>query len=248
MYKYKFINTWSHFINETLKSHDIDLTIKKINRELQLLHIDFNIDKEDNKIFIKLNNFNNLFDSKLTLETTKRLMIDWFGWFPSTMIATNLVGNTMEYVYDEDFLFKEDEYHQVKYKNYTSIEIAFEPRYDKISNTPDKLYHLSIKHYKNSILKNGLSPRSKSKLSKHLDRIYVCTDPNYCFGLIFQMKLYYSRKRLKNSKYKIDSKWIIYEIDVNEDITLYEDPNFKNKGFYITDNIKPECIKIFKEE
>ena len=43
---HKFIETWSDFIlNETLKTHDIDLTLYNVNNELSLLRLNFNIFK-----------------------------------------------------------------------------------------------------------------------------------------------------------------------------------------------------------
>jgi len=52
----------------------------------------------------------------------------------------------------------------------------------------------------------------------------------------------------KTKKSKIDTKWIIYEIDTNNlSINLYKDPNYDN-GYYIIDNIPKEKIKIIEEE
>ena len=46
-----FITTYSEFmINETLKSHDINLTYRNVSRELSLLRINFNININTIKI------------------------------------------------------------------------------------------------------------------------------------------------------------------------------------------------------
>jgi RNA:NAD 2'-phosphotransferase (TPT1/KptA family) len=52
--------------------------------------------------------------------------------------------------------------------------LIFEAKYDELREVPSKLYHVSIQEYKNNILKRGLIPKSNSKRTVHLDRIYVC--------------------------------------------------------------------------
>ena len=100
----------------------------------------------------------------------------------------------------------------------------------------------------NKVFKIGLVPKSKSKLSIHLDRIYLCSDPNDCFKLISQMKFYYRELRMNNKRNIINDKWVIYEIDNKEsNIDLYEDPNYK-LGFYCIDNIPPKIITIYSKE
>ena len=239
----KLINTYSQFIlNETLKTHDIDLTIRIVNSELSLLNYNFNIKKnQNNTVSIILLNFRYLDSVELYLNNLKSLMIDRHGWFPSEMIITNTSGMLNQYSYDDDFIIDSKKY-------IDNVEIIFEAKFDIEEIIPEKLYHLSIKEYKDDVLKFGLVPKSKSKLSKHLDRIYVCREIDYCYKLIPRMKLsYYQKKSLKN-KNKINDKWVIYEIDTNNlDIKLFKDPNY-NGGYYIIDNIGSNRIKIIDEE
>lgn len=239
----KLNNTYSQFIlNETLKTHDIDLTIRIANSELSLLNYNFNIKKnKNNTISVLLLNFRYLDSVELYLNNLKSLMIDRHGWFPSKMIITNTSGMLNEYSYDDDFIIDSKKY-------INNVEIIFEAKFDVEEEIPEKLYHLSIKEYKNDILKFGLVPKSKSKLSKHLDRIYVCREIDYCYKLIPRMKLSYYQKKSLKSKNKINDNWIIYEIDTNDlNIKLFKDPNYDG-GYYIIDNINSSRMKIIDEE
>ena len=64
-----YITTYSDFmLNETLKTHDINLTFNNVNRELSLLRINFNININLNKIEITLLGFRFLKDIKSYLD------------------------------------------------------------------------------------------------------------------------------------------------------------------------------------
>jgi hypothetical protein len=237
----KLINTYSEFVlNETLKTHDIDITIRTVRSELSLLNYNFHIKKtHNNTISITLLNFRYLEAVELYLNNLKSLMIDRHGWFPSKMILTNLSGIENECSYD-DVILKRD----CKYLD--KVEITFEAKFDIEFIIPKKLYHLSIQEYENEILKIGLVP--KSKLSKHLDRIYVCSDIKNCYKLIPRMKLTYYQQRSLSSKNKINDSWVIYQIDTDDlDIKLFKDPNYDG-GYYIIDNINSDRIKIIDKE
>ncbi len=233
--KYKFINKYSDFVlNETLKTHDIDLTIRNVDDELSLLRYDFSIEKINNKIKIKLNNVNTTQSFKLLLDNMSNLLIDRHGWFPSKMYIENIhnLKNTLKY--DEDYILD-------NYVYFKSIKISYEPKFDVEVESPNKLYHLTIQEYINSIDKYGIIPKSKNKLSKHLDRIYLCKNSDDCYKLINQMKIHYI-----NRKFNVNDKWIIYEID-NLNLKLYKDPNY-NGGYYCIDNIHPKNIQIIDKE
>ncbi len=241
-----YITTYSEFmLNETLKTHDINLTFNNVNRELSLLRINFNININLNKIEIILLGFRFLKDIKSYLDLLNNLLIDRHGWFPSEMEITNISNMKNTLPYDEDALLdnKNNTYYQ-------DVKITYEAKYDKLLNIPNKLYHLSIQQYENSVLKNGLIPKSKSKLSKHLDRIYLCSDPKDCYNLIPRMNFLYGMNKFSNSKNNKNTKWIIYEIDTrNLDIELYQDPNYTNStAAYTSDNINRDNITIFDKE
>lgn len=238
------ISTYSEFIlNETLLTHDIDLTIRNVNLELSKLNYNFNITKVNNTINIELLNYCNIFGVGSHIDTLNSLLIDRHGWFPSHMIITNFSSNTKLFPYDENKLKNIDD---IQY--YESVEIIYESKYDIEINIPDKLYHISIQEFEDNIIKRGIICKSKLKMSNHLDRIYVCSDVQKCYGLIPNMKFIYTNKKLNNKLNKINSKWVLYEIDsTNLDIKLYKDPNYIN-GYYITDNIPPNLITIIDKE
>ena len=241
-----YITTYSDFmLNETLKTHDINLTFNNVNRELSLLRINFNININLNKIEITLLGFRFLKDVKSYLDLLNNLLIDRHGWFPSEMEITNISNMKNILPYDEEALL--DNKNNIYYQD---VKITYESKYDKLVNIPNKLYHLSIQQYENSVLKNGLIPKSKSKLSKHLDRIYLCSDTKDCYNLISKMNLLYAMNKFSKSKNNINTKWIIYEIDTNDlDLKLYQDPNYTNStAAYTTDNINRDNITIFDKE
>ena len=132
------------------------------------------------------------------------------------------------------------------------ITIEYESKFDtEENNIPNKLYHLTIKEYSNKIDKSGLIPRSKSKLSSHLDRIYLCKTYQDCIDLIPQMLFYYTGEKDENI-YKLGKKLynkditpVIYEIDNSSNIIdkLYIDINYNKKGYYTLNNIPADKIK-----
>ena len=238
---HKFIETYSDFIlNETLKTHDIDLTIRNVNSELSLMRFDFLVWAEYDKIVLRLNNLrtNHVFGTQMNC--IDNLIIDRHGWFPSEMKVFNWSGMVKISQYDREDLIENSQY-------YNSVEIKYEPKYDTELIVPDTLYHLSIQEFEQDVIKKGLIPKSKSKLSKHLDRIYLCTSINDCRNLINRMKLYYSERLSKNNRDKINSKWILYKIDsTNLNIKLYKDPN--SSGYYCIDNIPADRLSIIDKE
>jgi hypothetical protein len=241
-----FITTYSEFmLNETLKTHDINLTFNNVNRELSLLRINFNIDINLNKIEITLLGFRFLRDIKSYLDVLNNLLIDRHGWFPSEMEIINISNMKKILPYDEDFLL--DMENNLYFQD---VKIIYEAKYDRLVSVSNKLYHLSIQEYEKSVLKSGLIPKSKSKLSKHLDRIYLCSDPKDCYNLIPKMNFIWGMNKFSNKKSKINTKWIIYEIDTNGlDLKLYSDPNYTNStASYTIDNIPISNILVFKKE
>jgi len=240
--KYKFKRTYSDYmLDETLKTHDIDFTITKIEHELSMLNYNFDLTKNDNVLELKLNSLYSMDLIDIKFEHINSLFIDRFGWFPSKMTIMNRVNNKNVYPYNQDYIFDNSRY--IDY-----VIIYFESKYDLIHEQKDKMYHLSVQQYSDNILTKGLIPKSKSKLSKHLDRVYLCDDVSACYKLISQMKMEYLIKKSKNVKNKINDKWIIYNVDMkNLNIDVYDDPNYIY-GYYIIDNIPPNRIGIYDSE
>jgi hypothetical protein len=224
-------------INEGLiKTHDINLVINSSYRNLSVIRLPFNIIQlSNNTIKLTIQNINSSIDIKTTFKVLEKNFINLFGWFPSYMYMTNTQGMQKQTSYDEIYLIK-------NYKSLTEISIIYESKFDKSSHIPNKLYHISIQEYEDKILKYGLYPKSKNKMSIHDNRIYVYKSPQDCYDLIPNLKMWYYGKK------KLNTKWIIYEIDPNKIDKLYNDPNFINKGYYTLNNIKSENISIFDKE
>lgn len=197
--------------------------------------------QSDNLIHFEISHFNKLSEISKTFDAIESYFINMMGWFPSTMIIKNLTGMENSMQYNRDFLIKNMDF-------IDKVKIILESKFDIVSDIPNKLYHLSIKEFQNSILKSRISPKSKSKISYHDSRIYVCKSILGCKSLIPSMKMIYSQQKWSNPKSKINDKWIIYEIDTNNlDIKLYYDPNYLG-GYYLLSNIPPKNIKIIDFE
>jgi hypothetical protein len=236
-------------INEGLiETHSGDIVLLDILLSLRRMGLCVNGRFFMDKIYLKIDDFSviqlnqieHLFDHIMTF------VVNRGGWFPSSMLLENRSGVLKNYKYDFDEIIK-------NHTDYKCVEIIFESKFDSIvDNIPDKLYHLSIKEYEKKIKKNGLCPRSKSKLSSHLDRIYVCDNLEDCKNLIPQMLFYYTGEKDENvyklgkKLYKKDITPIIYEIDNSDSFIkkLYNDVNYYNRGYYVLDNISPDKLKI----
>lgn len=238
-------------INEGLiKTYPGDIILKNLLSSLMDLHLDVKGTFSNNKICLTINNFNLIPLNKLGIifNQIEIIAINNGGWFPSIMELIKLTSiKKIDKFKLKDIIQIHDELKKVI--------IIFESKYDNIIyDIPDKLYHLTIKEYSSKINKKGLIPRSKSKLSSHLDRIYVCYTIQNCIDLIPKMMFYYTGEKDENiyklgkNFFKKDITPIIYEID-NSDKNinkLYVDINYEQKGYYTLNNIPPSKIKQIK--
>jgi hypothetical protein len=230
-----------------IKTYPGDKVLSDVLKSLKILHLEVNGDFVNSKIKLSINKFNfiplnqigNIFDHIDTF------VVNRGGWFPSTMTISKLtsVSKSSKYNFD-DIIRIHDEI--------DSVEIEYESKFDTEEiNIPDRLYHLTIKEYEKKINRFGLIPRSKSKLTSHLDRIYVCLNYQDCIDLIPQMMFYYTGEKDDNiykfgkKLFKKDLTPIIYEIDNSSNFIdkLYLDINYDKKGYYILNNIQPSNLK-----
>ena len=226
------------FIKEGLiKTQPADVVLRKVIFLPNNLIYVINYTKSDNLIHFEILFFNKLSEISKTFDAIESYFINMMGWFPSMMKIISLSGMENDIQYNKDYLIKNMSF-------ISKVNIIFESKFDIESNIPDKLYHLSIKEFENSILKNGLSPKSKSKISYHDSRIYVCKSILNCKSLIPNMEMIYNQQKWSNPKSKINDDWIIYEIDTSGlDIDLYYDPNYIG-GYYLLKNTPSNNIKI----
>ena len=138
--KYEFIETYSQFILETLKTYDINFTFDKINTELSLMNYNFELIKNNNVLELKLKSFYSMNLLDVLFKHINSLFIDRFGWFPSKMKLNNRLGKINEFSYNQEYLFENQTYLE-------DVIIIFESKYDIIKNHKNTMYHVSIQEY-----------------------------------------------------------------------------------------------------
>jgi hypothetical protein len=237
----KLLN-YLNFLKEGLiNTQPPEVVLRKVNFLPNNLIYGIRHTESDNLIHFEILFFNKLSEISKAFDAVESYFINMMGWFPSMMKIISLSGMENDIQYNKDYLIKNMSF-------ISKVNIIFESKFDIESNIPDKLYHLSIKEFQKSILKTGISPKSKSKISYHDSRIYVCKSILACKTLIPNMKMIYNQQKWSNPKSKINDTWIIYEIDTKDlDIKLYYDPNYLG-GYYTLSNIPPKNIKIIDFE
>jgi hypothetical protein len=220
-----FINDFEIFniYDGLIKSVEPVKFIDIFTRFLRSKNIKHNLNYLDNgNIFIEL------YDLNLKNLEFYFSLIGNLGYFISEYEHNNIIKK-----YNKDdimFLF---------YKNFKiDITIYVEPYYDiEIKNIPDILFHITPNIFVDKILKYGLFPKSKNKISFHPDRIFLCNDNIKTKILCNKFK--------KLSNYGCD--WKILKINSKDikDLKLYEDPNYRSDGgLYCLNNIENKYIEI----
>ena len=237
----KLLNYLDFITEGLISTKDNDIVLSKVSFLPKNLIFNIRHTKSDNLIHFDILHFNKQSNISNTFDAIESYFINMMGWFPSTMIITNLSGMVNKFQYNRDYLIKNMDFTE-------KVSIIFESKFDIESNLPDKLYHISIKEFEKIILKSGISPKSKSKISYHDSRIYVCKSILGCKSLIPNMKSFYQQQKWSNPKSKINDNWIIYEIDTNGlNMKLYTDPNYIG-GYYILNNIPKYNVKKIEEQ
>jgi hypothetical protein len=230
----KNILKWEQFLNETLlKSYDKDDVIKYLVK----LGIDKDsiFDKGANKVCLTLNHKN----KKYVSEIISKLEY-FFGWYLAGVEGDfyDDVLSGQDFKNDEleniDILVPEPEEGEDVGEMDDYYSLIFEPKYDiEIMDTdkPNILWYITDEKYITKIKKNGLVPKTKSKITYHPERIYFLKDIKFVSEL------------LQHMKFDVENP-IILKIDVSKiksKLRMYEDVNYPN-GLYVTDNISPEYI------
>jgi len=117
--------------------------------------------------------------------------------------------------------------------------IIFEPKFQKSARHPSTLYHLTELRLLNRILRNGLVPRSGSKLSFHPDRIYL--GEMGAIRMIFHRYAHYIKSA--------EEDLVLLKVDARG-LSLYQDINIAeiltkgNNAFFTADNIPPSRLHV----
>jgi len=122
------------------------------------------------------------------------------------------------------------------------FDIFFDPKYDPEvaeKELPAAAYHITPSSKEEKILRIGLAPRSKEKISKHPERIYFA-------GSIEDAELLSKRKDFAGN----NTLFTIFGFDLKElkkrrKIRYFSDPRY-GKGFYTYENIPPQYLKVVK--
>ncbi len=156
------------------------------------------------------------------------------GYFTSEIVAVNKENPN----YAESEKFSKENF--LKFFNnkgqFKHIFLNFEAKFDvEISKYPEYLYHVCRKKNLEKILRIGLAPRTKSKLSNHPDRIYF-TD-----SLEGAQTIKNRFEKLFPDEYKI----LKIEPKRVHQLRLFKDPNSKELGgLYTLHNISPTAIEL----
>lgn len=215
-----------------ITTHNINLYCGVIKRKLDNFEI-----SHDLKIVNKLS-------FELTLKTNQKDIIEvinhlcfMLGYYPSIYYIQ--LNNNMENNYKniDDIIFN---------KSIKNIKIIYEANYDDglYKNDvicPEKLYHLTPSKNWNSILKKGIYPKSKKRLSDHPERIYLFDNLDDYTILLKNIKISDSinGNHFKYDLIKIDSS--------NDKFILHIDPNYPD-GYFTYDTINPNLIRKIKSE
>jgi hypothetical protein len=155
------------------------------------------------------------------------------GWYPSYFVV-----GVERHKFDKEYYLK-----CVNEKSFPVL--FFEAKYNlelSVEDLQDKMYHLTPRRLSNKIQQIGLAPKSKEKIARHSERIYLA---NSWEGIEYL---------LQNSKkfYPTDEEFVVLGIDMKRlmekrKIRVFEDPIFSGYGVYIYENIPPEFITVEKE-
>lgn len=118
----------------------------------------------------------------------------------------------------------------------------FQEEEKEVFPSKGKAYHVTPDVYIDPIKKEGLTPRTESKLSEHPERIYFYLNPESSYK-------YLASSLWRASKYKDQvKKYYVLEVDLTQlpDHHFYADPEsmIGYIGIYTKQSIPPSAIKV----
>jgi len=133
--------------------------------------------------------------------------------------------------------------------NYEYMYLNLIKKFDieNYGGVPEYLYHVTDKKNVEKILEIGLVPRSKNKIEKHPDRIYLTDSLEGAndFKEMIQFRFSDNIVILKINSKLLKSIKLYYDPTFFENEKSFEESEYK--AFYTYDNITPYAIEIINE-
>ena len=222
-----------NYLDETLTfTHAIEPTINYLN---------FHMENENDTYFKKYDNENRFYlfirngilserDAKWIIMST----LDARGWKPTYLTIS---GYKLPYKSFEQFLAQLN-------KN-RDVTLTFDAKFDlEVGESvfpEDYAYHVTVLRRKEKILKIGLVPKSKDKISSTYPRVYLTFNMDGINLLLGDSRFTQNEK-----------EFVIFKIDMKslfktKKLRFFEDSAFISYGCYTNGNIPSQYIKVEKE-
>jgi hypothetical protein len=224
------------FISQTIEA---DKTSKELDKRFPALDISINI--ESPKVF-SINLPKSAF--KYWGEISK--FLDTFGWYPSyiALVTEDFFGGFLK---DKGKYSNESMNTMMKSADdEDAIQISIEAKYDTEQQPEKYYYHLVPDIYLDKVELKGLTPKTKSKIATHPERVYLLNPDNEDeFEKIANML--YDKTPSKETKSKIKNYHLlrINADAIKDKVKFYNDPNFRigNGAVWTYQNIAPKYIE-----
>lgn len=194
-------------------TYPIETTINYIKKYFNIN--DNHIISKENHILIQIPNINN---NKQIIKKAFELC----GYYQATNGKTKNINNVEWIVLQFEAKFEKDEEKKIR------LEEKF-------------LYHLTPSYNEYKILKNGFSPRCRNLMFNYPSRIYFIKGSVGDFHI-----LHLGNQLFKNNISKGNNgKYTLFKIDISKipkNTKMFLDNNYTH-GIFITNNLKPNCIK-----
>ena len=226
----KNYNEFNKFVQEVseglIKTFPIKVADRLIKRELSDLKVNYKtgIDYDTNTLFINCLSKSIIIDNMIKIFS----QINSCGYFISHFDFYDCNHINISSIKYQDIDLNYIKRLKKELNNSHYIQITVESKFNKLVDNKNIYYHVTETKYVDKILKIGLVPRSKSKKTFHIERVYLGKDLINVKGISRQFK---------------DGNYTLLKITLNDNIKLYDDPDFTGYGVYTYENIPPDNIK-----
>lgn len=210
-------------VNEGLiRTEDINKTINILSKSYPSSRIYNGGDDEHIEIIIPAENLDR---SKIVDLLT---LINNLGWYPSAYY----------YNLPRPKKFEHDEFFKELGEFNANLTLKIERKYDQEYKKQNIFYHATRLKLDDKIKKQGLVPKSNSKIGYHPERIYLAKSLSAALDILGMLYDYNPS----------DPYWVIYRVDVSNipNFKTMIDPNFDG-GVYTLQNIPPSALTILKK-